>query len=72
MSESPFKNVLIKEACIVISPSNETIHAKVGEVFTLTNEEAGSIQGSNRGFVTDKDPFRLPDEDATNKPAGKR
>jgi len=55
-------NVLIKEATIVITPSNEAVHAKIGEVFELNKEDAGSLIGANRGVYTKEAPYRIPDK----------
>jgi hypothetical protein len=65
-------NVLIKEATIVITPSNEAVHAKIGEVFALNKEDADSLIGANRGVYTKKDPYRIPDKDESAKETSKK
>jgi hypothetical protein len=55
-------NVLIKEATIVITPSNQAVHAKIGEVFELNKEDADSLIGANRGVYTKEAPYRIPDK----------
>lgn len=56
-------NVFIKEATIVITPSNKAVHAKIGEIFEVTQESADALLSSNRGVITLDEPYRIPDED---------
>ncbi len=65
-------NVLIKEATIVITPSNETVHAKIGEVFAINQEDADSLIGSNRGVYTKEAPYRIPEKDESAKETSKK
>jgi len=65
-------NVLIKEATIVITPSNETVHAKIGEVFALNQEDADALIGSNRGVYTKETPYRIHDKDESAKETSKK
>jgi hypothetical protein len=60
-------NVLIQEACIVVTPSNEAVHAKVGEIFTVNPDDAGALVGQGRAVLTKEAPYRIPDEDPKAK-----
>ena len=60
-------NVLIQEACIVVTPSNETVHAKVGEIFTVNPDDAGALVGQGRAVYTKQAAYRIPDEEPKAK-----
>ncbi len=60
-------NVLIQEACIVVTPSNEAVHAKVGEIFTVNPDDAGVLVGQGRAVLTKEAPYRIPDEEPKAK-----
>jgi hypothetical protein len=60
-------NVLIQEACIVVTPSNEAVHAKVGEIFAVNPDDAGALVGQGRAVLTKAAPYRIPDEEPKAK-----
>ena len=60
-------NVKITDACIVVTPSNETVHAKVGEIFAVNPDDAGALVGQGRAVYTKEAPYRIPDEEPKAK-----
>ena len=61
-------NVKITDACIVVTPSNETVHAKVGEIFTVNPDDAKALVGQGRAVCTKEAPYRIPDEEDPKDP----
>ena len=65
-------NVKITDACIVVTPSNETVHTKVGEIFTVNPDDAGALVGQGRAVYTKEAPYRIPDEEDPKEPKAKK
>ena len=61
-------NVKITDACIVVTPSNEAVHAKVGEIFTVNPDDAKALVGQGRAVYTKEAPYRIPDEEDPKDP----
>jgi hypothetical protein len=59
--------IKITEPCVVVGPDNKATHAAVGDIVTVTTEEASALVGAGRGLWDEADKQTFVDEKRKNQ-----